>query len=479
MEAAEHSPAKLVIIHSNDIHSRLENAARIASIIAGERDKHGADRVLALDIGDHIDRMRAETEGSDGAVNIELLNAARYDAVTLGNNEGLTYVPELMGKTYRELASFDVLCANMRELGKGASSDWIKPSAIVRRGGITVGLIAVTANFIDFYSLIGWDSSDPLEAVQKQVEQLRGKADVIAVMSHVGFSFDRRLAENVSGIDLIMGGHTHHLLEEPLVIGDTFICAAGKHGEYAGLVEIEMKGGRPRIQASCIPVAAFEQDPASAAIIERYSKSSSIRLSRVVTRLDVPLPAEPDRETPLCNLLAAGLRRWTGAQIGLVNNGQLLGGLAVGEVTDGLLHALCPSPINPCKMLLKGADLKEALEQSLLPEFVGKAIKGFGFRGHVLGTLSVDGMEVTYDTTRDEYDRIVAVTIDGKALDEERSYEIGTIDMFTFKVGYESLYHSESRAYYLPEFIRDILANELQNPQSIRDSSRKRWLPLA
>lgn len=108
----------IIILHSNDIHSRLENAARIATYIEEERTALGSDNLLCLDIGDHMDRIRLETEGSDGMVNVELLNAAGYDAVTLGNNEGLTYSKETLERVYRE-AKFNIIGANMREMETG------------------------------------------------------------------------------------------------------------------------------------------------------------------------------------------------------------------------------------------------------------------------------------------------------------------------------------------------------------------------
>lgn len=65
----------------------------------------------------------------------------------------------------------------------------------------------------------------------------------------------------------------------------------------------------------------------------------------------------------------------------IVNTGQLLGPLPEGEVTAGMLHALCPSPINTCVIKLKGLDIRIALEQSLTEEFYNKVIFGYGFRG--------------------------------------------------------------------------------------------------
>ena len=471
---------QVILLHSNDIHSRLEQAARISSLITEERRSRGSDRVLVLDIGDHMDRMRLETEGSDGLVNIALLNEAGYDAVTLGNNEGLTYGMEDLEEAYRKHARFPALCANLIDRRTGELPEWLLSSLILTKNGIRFGLVGVTAPFSEFYTLLGWEALDPLDAIRHAVSQIRSATDVIVIMSHLGLSSDERIAREVEGVDLILGGHTHHLLEEPLQIGQTTICAAGKFGEYLGRVEITIDPvtGRPMIQAGCVPVAAAPLDPEADAIIRSYRASGEQRLSARVSRLVEPLPANSERESPLTNLLAAGIRRWTGADIGIVNNGQLLGGLAKGDVTQGQLHALCPSPINPCRVRLRGAHIRQALEEALLPDYTGMAIRGFGFRGLVLGTLAVDGLEIRYDASAADYAKLISVTVNGQPLLDDCSYIVGTIDMFTFGIGYLSLRESEETIFYLPEFIRDVLAHELADSDAVADSRRKRWRTL-
>ncbi|NIK69984.1 MULTISPECIES: bifunctional UDP-sugar hydrolase/5'-nucleotidase [unclassified Paenibacillus] len=474
------SNRSILILHSNDIHSRLENAARMMSYIEEQRAAYGSEPILCLDIGDHMDRIRLETEGSDGMVNVELLNAAGYDAATLGNNEGLTYSKDTLERVYRE-AKFKILGANMRELGTGKPPDWLLPSTVMEKNGIRVGLIAATARYTDFYELLGWDLTDPFEAIGEEVKRLREQVDVIAVMSHLGINVDKQMAEKIPGIDLIMGGHTHHLLEEPLVIGGTSICAAGKYGEQIGRIELELDESKKRLslRAACVPMAAYAEHPAAAAIIGGYREAGERRLSRVIARLDAPLPALPERESPLGNLLAAGLRRHADAEIGIVNTGQLLGGLQEGDVTEGQLHALCPSPINPCRMVLSGANIRAALEEALLPSFTGMPIKGYGFRGEVLGTLAIDGMEVEYDPSLPEFHRILSIRVNGEPLSDERDYVVGCIDMFTFHIGYLSLGQATEVSYYLPEFIRDLLAAELREGNGITACHQERWRILS
>lgn len=475
-DKAYDAPA-VVLLHTNDVHSRLEHAAKMASYIEDTRLAYGNDHVLTLDIGDHMDRMRVETEASDGVVNIDLMNAAGYDAATFGNNEGLTFTPEQLDTAFGERANFQVVCANLRLMETGGPPVWMHPHTIVARGGMTLGIVGLTVAFAPFYKLLGWDATDPIAAVAAEVERIRAEVDVLVVMSHLGLPFDRRMAETVPGIDLILGGHTHHLLEEPEVVGGTHICGAGKFGEYVGRVEItiDRTSGRPVFQASCVPTAALEEHPAASAIIGRALEAGQEQLGRVIEVMEKPLQADFDRESPLSNLLAAGLRRWTGADIGLVNSGQLLGGLAAGDVTAGILHAICPSPINPCRMALSGSDIRLSLEEALQRSFIEKPIRGFGFRGSVLGTLAVDGLVVRYDPAGEPYGRIRSVLVNGLELADDTSYTVGTIDMFTFGIGYERIKNGTDIAYFLPEFIRDVLARELQDGAAVADSFRTRW----
>ncbi len=471
---------RVLLLHTNDVHSRLEQAARIATYIESERLAIGDERLLLLDIGDHMDRMRMETEGSDGLVNIRLMNDAGYDAVTLGNNEGLTCTDGMLERAYGREARFSVLCANMVRTGSGSRPAWMQPDKIIERGGLRFGLIGVTAAFAEFYAMLGWEMIDPIAAVAQRAAALRPHADVIIVLSHLGLQLDKRMAEEVEGIDLILGGHTHHLLEEPLVMNGTSICAAGKFGEYVGRVEIgwDERSKLPTVRATCVPMAAFPEHEEASAAIGSFRASAASRLSRIVADLSEPLPLSAERESPLANMLAAGIRRHTDAEIGIVNAGQLLAGLPKGAVTEAALHALCPSPINPCRMKLAGSLIRQALEESLLQEWVSKAIRGYGFRGLVLGTLAVDGLDIRYAPEAPAYRKLRSVTVNGIPLEDGRDYVVGTIDMFTFGAGYESISQGSDIRYYLPEFIRDVLAGELQRPdrdQAIADACMNRW----
>ncbi|MFD2117125.1 bifunctional metallophosphatase/5'-nucleotidase [Paenibacillus yanchengensis] len=477
-QLAQQRDRAITIYHSNDIHSRLENAGKIATMIAHERRLIGSDRVLAVDCGDHMDRTRLETEGSMGEVNAALLYEADYDVITLGNNEGLTFTMDDLKTAYEHHAKFAVVCANLERSSDQQQPDWLQRNTIINKNGITIGITAVTAYFHQVYRLIGWHATEPIAAVQQQVAQMREQVDLVIVLSHLGLTMDYRLAEQVDGIDIIFGAHTHHLIEEPIIHHGAAICAAGKFGDHVGRVEVVFPAGsnQPIIRGECLPTAAIVEREEQTSIIYNYRNHAAVKLQRVITTLERPLPALLDRESELPNLLAIGLKNWMKADIGLVNNGQLLGGLASGDVTAGELHALCPSPINPCLMELTGRDVRLALEQSLQSEFIYKPIKGFGFRGERLGKLALAGLTVHYSLEENEVAIIHKVEVNGQLLRDDQMYRVGTIDMFCFKIGYESLASAKINQLFMPEFLRDIIETELANAVSLNQCQQKTWL---
>ncbi|TXK75862.1 bifunctional UDP-sugar hydrolase/5'-nucleotidase [Paenibacillus sp. N3.4] len=473
---------RFVILHTNDIHSHFEQMPKISAYFDRVRRLWQVDQVLTLDIGDHMDRMRPETEGTSAITNFEIMNATGYEAMVIGNNEGLTFTPELLRAVVKEHATFPIVGSNVIEIATNQTPDWMVPTITLQKSGLQIGIIGVTAAYTTYYELLGWHVTDPFEAVKAYTKLLRPQVDIIIVMSHLGLRMDQQMAEDIEGIDIILGGHTHHLLEEPLLHSGTYICATGKFGQYAGHIELAFDSAEGRIvefNGRVVPMTAESEDDSSVTtLLEHYRYASTTALDSEITRLRQPLRLDWYGESPLGNLLAAGIRRWTSAEIGLVNSGQLLQGLKEGRLTRGRLLEICPGPINPCRMLLSGAKLLQALEESLLEEFMKKPIRGFGFRGEVLGVLCVDGISVEVDRSKPPYERIVTVKVGEAPLDPEREYVVGTIDMFTFGSGYLSLSQGKQIAYMLPEFIRDVLASELQDESALAYSHFARFIDI-
>jgi 2',3'-cyclic-nucleotide 2'-phosphodiesterase (5'-nucleotidase family) len=472
---------KVTLLHTNDIHSHFEEMPKIVSLMQRLKSELDERYVCTVDVGDHMDRMRSETEGTDGIANIAVMNQTGYEVTVPGNNEGLTFTKESLAEAYGEHAHFPVVCSNLFESDTGLPPVWLHPFSLLRKGELTIGFIGLTARYTEFYSLLGWHITDPFAAAEETVKLLQEKADIIVALSHLGYANDQRLAAEVPGIHVILGAHTHHLLPEPVRIGDAYVCAAGKFGQYVGEVDIwfDLQNRSVRsVTGRCHSVRDEKPDSGMERLIGSYRLQGERSLNRVVAALDEPLAIDWEKESGLGNLLASGVRRWTGSEIGLVNAGQLLGSLCAGAVTRGDLLHICPSPINPCRMLLTGRQIVQALEEALLPEFIDKPLMGFGFRGKRLGTLCLDGIAVRYVADAEPYRKIRQVTVNGVPMIEEQEYAVGTLDMFTFRIGYLSLSEGREVSYYLPEFIRDVLEEQLHNREALLGCKEQRWLPV-
>lgn len=138
----------------------------------------------------------------------------------------------------------------------------------------------------------------------------------------------------------------------------------------------------------------------------------------------------------------------------MVHAGVLLDSIDEGWVTKGDLHRICPHPINLCVVKVTGAQLASTIERAFTDEIRFLKLKGFGFRGEILGRLIFTGIDVKLkdDETVDE------VYVLGKALDYEQKYSVATLDMYTFGYIFPAIAEAEEKNYFMPEFLRDVLA---------------------
>lgn len=470
---------RIHLLHTNDLHSHFEAMPRVHRVLheLQQRLEDSGETVIPVDLGDHMDRFSVETEGTQGLANRAVMEAAGYQLITLGNNELLTFSKEELHRLYID-APFEVLATNVADADGGRPS-WIQTESIREVQGFRIGFLGVTIPFQNFYRLLGWHVSDPFEELTLAVPRLRKKADAVVILSHLGLGNDRRLAEEIPGIDVIMGSHTHHLLEVPERVGGTLIAAAGKFGGHVGHVVLEPKekaDGLERVEAGCVAAAGAAPDRGLVEKIRSFRDQAEHTLSQPLFTLDQPLPISWYEESPLGNFLADGLLDWVpDAECAMVNAGQLLEGLKAGPVTRGKLHRICPHPINPAQMVLTGEQIRGILEETLIRENQDQEIRGFGFRGKKLGVLNLAGMTVEYRPEAPPGKRLIQVRIDGGRLVPEKEYQVATIDMFTFGVGYREFRRGDHQKYFLPEFLRDVLAHHLQQPGAVERCHQVRW----
>lgn len=468
------------IIHTNDLHSHFEMMPKIARFFKRRRETLGdRENLLFIDLGDHLDRSHPITEVSLGEYNRIVLEAMGYRWVTIGNNEGITLTKEDLNRLY-EGSAFHVILSNLVDLGTGAPPRWAKPFEIVTAGNLRLGLIGLTASYQEYYRLLGWKVKTAEEVLPELIATLRPQVDMILLLSHLGLPHDRRIAANFPEIHLILGAHSHHFLPEGEWVGSTLITQMGKGGTHVGEVVIQPEeatfspssSSRFVMQAKAFSILNEERDREMDALILGAEKKAEERLKREVISLSNSLPVNWEDESPFANLLAQSVRLFTQADVSFVNAGLLLDSLPEGITTQKDLLRICPHPINPCVITLRALELKEIIEEALKPEKIRQRIRGYGFRGEILGFPSLDGCEVIVDGDM-EKPRVVHLLMNGNPLSEETEIRLGTIDMLMFLKPYRVLQREYHPRFILPDFLRLLLATELNRENSIEEA----WVP--
>lgn len=241
----------LTILHTNDFHGKLSDKAaeRAAS------EKSSAERCLLLDAGDAISSGNVYYRPGGEPI-LARMSDLGYDAMALGNREFHFLEAGLRSKL--KLARFPILSANFQS-GKGDVRQLVLPTAEWDLKGLRVVVFGLSVPVITRRMVSSRISpfwfEDPIETAARIVPELRAQADVLIALTHIGLQRDLELANSVRGIDLIVGGHTHTVLSEPRIVGDTAIVHAGWWGRHVGKVEISpaaVRGGRPDVRCTLI-----------------------------------------------------------------------------------------------------------------------------------------------------------------------------------------------------------------------------------
>ncbi|WP_243290413.1 bifunctional UDP-sugar hydrolase/5'-nucleotidase [Bacillus sp. FJAT-47783] len=454
------------IYHTNDLHSHFENWPQIATYLKKQRldNLENGDECYLFDIGDHVDRFHPLTESTSGKANIELLNQLKYDAVTIGNNEGITLSHEDLDGLYDE-AVFPVIVSNLYDKD-GNRPKWVKPYHILEtNSGLKIAVLGVTVYYEKFYELLEWKITNPFESVKSVLDEIRDEADLIILMSHLGISDDEWMAETFPEIDIILGGHTHHVLPHGKRINDCTLACAGKYGQWVGHIEISIQQKTKKIhqvQVELIETNELHQDENTVQWLTKATNIAENVLNEVVVQLDEPLIVDWFADSSFVKLLATGLKEWCQGEIAMVNAGVLLESLPKGGVTKGDIHRICPHPINPCLVKIKGDQLKEVILQARTKTMEQFKLKGLGFRGKIMGRMVFDGVEIDAKRLEDGEEHIQHIRINGQPIDLDRVYCVATIDMFTLGPLYPEISHISEKTYFMPEMLRDVLEWKLK-----------------
>lgn len=242
---------RLTVFHTSDMHNKLtrEYADRLRKL---KEDHPGS---LMLDSGDAIWSGNVYWRPGGEPV-LDLMNSVSYDAMCMGNREFHFLGIGANSKTSR--AAFPVLSANLRATRDGRRVP-VSPYVMIERQGVRVGIMGLSVPCVTERMLVKKVSDyyfeQPIPAAAEIVPEVREQCDVLIALTHIGIRQDRELAEGVPDIDLILGGHTHTITEQPERVGGTWVLHHGFYVHYVGKVGIELGSGRVTVTNELIPLA--------------------------------------------------------------------------------------------------------------------------------------------------------------------------------------------------------------------------------
>ena len=336
--------SEFVILSTNDMHASLDNVARLATAVEECRD---TVFTIVVDAGDRW-TGNAYVDLAEGRLPmIQLMNAVGYDVATLGNHDfdpGQQVLDNAVDK-----AKFAVVCANMESEGEWL--DDVEESAyIVTPEGVKVDFVGVVTSYSNGHpdgndsNFEGLKFEDPQIVAEREGDDSDG--DVKVLLSHMGHDRDLALAERYSGYDVIIGGHTHKLLDT--VVNGTVVGQTQRKLKYVGVTKVKMRGDRVvSVEYENIPLKNYAKNEAVEKMIAEIEANPALK--EVVGKM-----AHSTNHVGLCNLQTKIIKEATGADIGIYHRGgvRIIEGLPEGDVTVKMLFDNEPffSQVHLCEM---------------------------------------------------------------------------------------------------------------------------------
>jgi 5'-nucleotidase len=450
---------ELTIMHTNDVHGHHEpqrngdgGAARQAAVVQQIRAEGGNS--LLLDAGDRFTGtlFHVQHRGQDS---VQIMNAIGYDVMVLGNHE-FDDGEEILAAFVTGL-NMPVISANTDFSQEPLLDGLVEPSVILDVGGEQVGIIGLVAPETEIISkpsdAIVFDY-DLIGVTQREVDKMTAEGiNKIILLTHIGYGVDVEVAQGVSGVDVIVGGHTNTFLsntyagaigEYPTVLESVsgepiLVVQANANTVYLGRLDVEFDadGLLTDWDGDAILLSRFiSPDPDISDLIASLAEPIDALRAKPVGETSVALTGASPRlcrieECLLGNVITDAVLEETGVDIVLQNGGGIRADIDAGDVSLGEVLNVLPFGNLISTFELTGADVLAALENG-----VGRVEVDADSNPMVDGAsgrfLQVAGLRYTYDATQEPGGRIVSAEVmqDGEyvALDMEAVYTVASND---------------------------------------------------
>ena len=426
---AQTCPVRVTLLQVNDVYQFLPvergtegGLARVSTL--KKQALQQSPNTLLLMAGDTISPS-VESITYKGSQMIDAWNQVGLDYAVFGNHE-FDFGPEVLRERVGE-SSFKWLGANVfdKRTGKLFADT---PEFVIREfGGVKIGLFGITLPETKTTSSPGpnIDFRASCDTAKQAIKKIRDAgARTIVALTHLSLKEDKELAQCADGIDIIIGGHEHTLLQSSSAGVPIFKMTAD--AREMGRFDLNLDPQTGRVQSIDWEVVKVDksvaEDPAFAAVTAKYAAKIK-ELARRVGQTRVPLDARSaenrTQETNVGNLVADSFRRALTTDIGFLNGGSVRADTIItpGPLTMRDVLSILPFNNELEVIQVKGSVLREALENG-----VGRTAPG----AEPGRFPQVSGMKYTFDASLPAGQRIKDVTVAGRPLDPERTYTLAT-----------------------------------------------------
>lgn len=357
-----------------------------------------------------------------GSQTVAMMNHIGVHVGVLGNHE-FDFGPEVLAEKL-SASTATWLLANLLDVDSGLPLVDARSAVVVDWEGTRVGIMGLVNDWRDITSAGPSTYVDYVPVAREIMEQFEAEGvEVVIALTHGFISDDRRLAEEVAGIDVILGGHDHTLVSE--VVNGTTIIKSGSDLRHLAQLKIYTLNSAPALVL--FKYLALDkdvvEDPETLALVAEYEAVLDETLGEVVGETLVPFDTNRDQvrqvETPIGNLIADAQREIVNADVAFTNGGNIRGDriFEAGPVTGRDTLTILPFNNIVVKIELSGQQLLAALENSV------------SLVEHNAGRFAqVSGMTFTVDASLEPGSRVSDVLVNGEPLDLGRMYTASVND---------------------------------------------------
>ncbi len=451
--------AEIRIISTNDLHSYLRPVYyRYLDELKpwGFQSREGAYEEKAKYVGKiggmaHvatvIKRLRAEKPGTSlvvdagdtwhgagisvfdkGVSTVKIMNAIGYELMAPGNWEFFYPKEHLLDLV--EQADFPVIAYNVTD------KDWDEPVfqqfVIKEVGKLKVAIIGLTYPWTALTSSVTgaaqwWKFGIKEEEAKDLIEDIREEhaPDLIVLVSHGGYGLDQKFARRVDGIDVLVSGHTHDEVYDPVVWNDTIIYQGGAHGKFVTSLDVRVKDKKIisySYELLKVRQSEITPDPEIAKMIDEAYRPHEKTLGEVVGHSNVMIYRRDYWQSPMGNLLTDALRDMTGSEIAFFPAWRYGATLMPGKITAEDVYNLVPTDGKIITYSMPGKSVRRLVNNIL------NAVVDSDPYSRVGGDMiRFSGMKLVYDLSKPYGQRIASLSVNDKPVSKDQVYSVSSV----------------------------------------------------